>query len=414
MSNVIRDNTAPPSDKVADSRPYDSPATQWGKLDANALFLFWRDTLSYLRSGLLDAAAITTVPALNIVANTDPLAAPAMEAIGMNGHWFWGMDTANAPLSRDFVPVALKGTYTVTDGATTSGSATLTSASDGNFVAGLIGASISGAGIPNGTTILAVAGPTSLTMSANATASATGVHATIARNLTLDLEYWKHRGGLTPTVGFGVTPPNGLARVQVSGQDDEPAMGALRLRCTPSQTGNIFTIHDSSPADRLWVDKDFYVSGSNGGGSGAALVVAADSVNQRAVCWTGSDKATLYGFEMPVASGGLCRFRCISAGANSFDVGTDGSLRHLSTKLGFYGVATVTRQTVVALTDNTSGTANDTLQAITDPADSPATADALRDDLVANALPAIRNDLADLAAKVNALRTALVNLGLIQ
>ena len=58
---------------------------------------------------------------------------------------------------------------------------------------------------------------------------------------------------------------------------------------------------------------------------------------------------------------------------------------------------------IAALTDNTTGTANDTLEAIPDPADTPADADALRDDIVANALPAIRNNFADLAAKVNEL-----------
>lgn len=59
--------------------------------------------------------------------------------------------------------------------------------------------------------------------------------------------------------------------------------------------------------------------------------------------------------------------------------------------------------TVGALTDNTAGTANETLQALTDPADAPGTADALRDDLVANLIPELRNNLADLAAKINAL-----------
>lgn len=66
---------------------------------------------------------------------------------------------------------------------------------------------------------------------------------------------------------------------------------------------------------------------------------------------------------------------------------------------------------MVALTDNSGGTADNTIQAIPDPADAPLTADALRDDLVANALPAIRNDIADLTAKVNALRTALRSIG---
>ncbi|HLO41017.1 MAG TPA: hypothetical protein VK176_08340 [Phycisphaerales bacterium] len=69
--------------------------------------------------------------------------------------------------------------------------------------------------------------------------------------------------------------------------------------------------------------------------------------------------------------------------------------------------------TIASLTDNTAGTADSTLAAIPNPGDSPATADALRDDLVANALPAIRNNLADLGAKVNALITALQGAGIL-
>ena len=63
--------------------------------------------------------------------------------------------------------------------------------------------------------------------------------------------------------------------------------------------------------------------------------------------------------------------------------------------------------TVAALVDNTAGTANDTIEAIPNPTDTPATADALRDDLVAVHWPALRNNFADLAAKINAIRTAL-------
>ena len=50
---------------------------------------------------------------------------------------------------------------------------------------------------------------------------------------------------------------------------------------------------------------------------------------------------------------------------------------------------------------------DNTLEAIPDPADTPASVDALRDDIVANTLPALRNDLADLADQVNGLRSAL-------
>lgn len=54
-----------------------------------------------------------------------------------------------------------------------------------------------------------------------------------------------------------------------------------------------------------------------------------------------------------------------------------------------------------ALTDNTTGTANDTLEALTDGV------------TYANDVAAIRNNFADLAAKVNALRTALREVGIL-
>lgn len=68
--------------------------------------------------------------------------------------------------------------------------------------------------------------------------------------------------------------------------------------------------------------------------------------------------------------------------------------------------------TITALTDNSAGTANNTIQAMADPTNSPADADALRDDIVANLLPAVRNNVADLAAKINEIRTVLRAAGL--
>lgn len=84
-----------------------------------------------------------------------------------------------------------------------------------------------------------------------------------------------------------------------------------------------------------------------------------------------------------------------------------------SQKMGFFNATPVTQRTVTALTDNSGGTANDTVQALTDPADAPADADALREDLVANLIPELRNNIADLAAKINELRTSQVQLGFI-
>lgn len=82
-------------------------------------------------------------------------------------------------------------------------------------------------------------------------------------------------------------------------------------------------------------------------------------------------------------------------------------------RFSLFGATPVAQQSdIVALTDNSAGTANNTIEAMANPTDSPATADALRDDIVANLLPAIRNNFADVAAKINSIRTALRNLGL--
>lgn len=52
------------------------------------------------------------------------------------------------------------------------------------------------------------------------------------------------------------------------------------------------------------------------------------------------------------------------------------------------------------LTDSSAGTANTTIEAMPNPTDAPATADILRDDLVAVLLPTIRNNFADVAAQL--------------
>jgi predicted RecA/RadA family phage recombinase len=62
---------------------------------------------------------------------------------------------------------------------------------------------------------------------------------------------------------------------------------------------------------------------------------------------------------------------------------------------------------VADLTDNSAGTANNATQALPDPTDTPASADALRDDLVATLLPALRNNFADVTAKINAILAVL-------
>lgn len=264
-----------------------------------------------------------TVPDLNIVNNSSGSVGPELDWQGFSGRWFVGVDVANSPTSRDFVLTGLRQDYSFPDGATTSGSPTLTSASGGGFTSALVGASISGAGIPNGTTISAVGGTTSLTMSANATATATGVRVTIVTGSSQDLLYWAHRGARSPTCGIGVTPPDGTARLQVGASASEPAMGTVRIGVGASQTGKALTIHDSSPVDRLWVDKDFYLSGANASVS-AAIAIQADATNHRPLALTDNDKASVYGFSYPGAN--ALRFSYFTGAKDIFQAGSDGSL----------------------------------------------------------------------------------------
>ncbi len=63
------------------------------------------------------------------------------------------------------------------------------------------------------------------------------------------------------------------------------------------------------------------------------------------------------------------------------------------------------------ITDNSGGTPSSTIAALTDPADAPATADILRDDLVANLIPELRDAIASLAAEVNDLRAKMRTAG---
>lgn len=329
MSHFVRDNLSLPADKLdsgGGSSALANPTRKWSANDASRVLQALRDTQEYLRSGLFDAAVTHTIKDLDLAITTDPAVGPELDYAGHRGRWFTGVDVANSPTSRDFVLTGQRGTYSFSDGATTNGSPTLTSASGGSFVAAVVGATISGAGIPNGTTVLAVGGLTSLTMSANATATAGSVTVTITRNSVQDLLYWKHRGALSATLGVGVTPPDGASRLQVSPQDDEPAMGTIRLRRGPSQTGKVLAIYDSGNNDTFWVDKDFYVSGLHG--LGVAIVFQADQTNNRPWAIIDKNKAagSLYGFEYPVGGTGEVRFRYLNGSKDVFQVGTDGSL----------------------------------------------------------------------------------------
>ena len=81
-------------------------------------------------------------------------------------------------LTASLMAKAEVATRFVTDGVTTNADATVTSATAG-FTSYDVGKKISGAGIPAATTILSVTNATTIELSANATATATGVTLTI-------------------------------------------------------------------------------------------------------------------------------------------------------------------------------------------------------------------------------------------
>lgn len=83
---------------------------------------------------------------------------------------------------RTNVSKGLTGPTSVTDGATTNTSTTVTSAT-AKFGDNDLGSAISGTGIPTGSTIVAVGSATSVTISAAATATATGLTLTLGRNM---------------------------------------------------------------------------------------------------------------------------------------------------------------------------------------------------------------------------------------
>jgi len=254
----------------------------------------------------------------------DPGVGPEQAYRGYRGRWRQGIDVANSPTSRDFVMLGQDNAYYITDGATTASSTTLTSATEGAFISTMSAVPVSGTGIPSGTTAT-YASATTLTMSAAATATATGVRVLIGRPGVGDLMYVKHRGAQAPTFGIGVTPPDGSHRLQLASQNAEPAMGILKLLKGSAQTGNCLTVSDSGDVARLWIDKDFYLSGNHPIGGG--VFFKGDATNERPLAMVKSDTSVCYGFTY---SGNSIRFRYVTGGVDSWEVGTAGRFKSLA------------------------------------------------------------------------------------
>lgn len=279
---------------------------------------------------------------LNLVANQDPAVAPELDYVAYSSNWVSGVDVSNSA-GRDFVAVGLRGTYSFSDGVLIGGSATLTSVSGGGFSSDVVGAALSGPGIPAGATALSVAGATNLTMSAPATATASGVRVTVTRAAMQDLLYFRHRGGQSPTIGVAYTPPPTTHRLNVSASDAEPAMGTMQLRVGPAQTGNAVQVSDSGGARLLAVESDGVLVGRTT--AGGVVVRAGNAVDALVMQWKDSTGAISYGLQV-LAGSNDARFRYNTNDLNIWLAGSDGSFRHLTTLLGFFGANATTKPVV--------------------------------------------------------------------
>ena len=176
------------------------------------------------------------------VKTDDPTTAPELHLLGANGAFGVAIDTAATIKSRDFVPAMklLDRAATFTDGVLNS-TTTLTSAS-ANFGPEAVGRTVTGTGIPAGTTIASVTNRTTAVMSAAATATAAGVSFTVGAGTGVnDVIYVSHNGYRSATVGIGRLQPSDAYKFQVQSRASELDQGAIRVHVNPGQTGDQIT-----------------------------------------------------------------------------------------------------------------------------------------------------------------------------
>jgi microcystin-dependent protein/GTP-binding protein EngB required for normal cell division len=182
-------------------------------------------------------------------------------------------------------------------GDLTSGSASVASASIDLTTLGLIGAPVEGAGVPSGATIVAVT-TTGLTLSANATASGTGVSLRI-------LPHGRGDGSTTFTI------PDLRGRV-IAGRDNMGGTAALRLTgsysfaiSTISRSSNIVTVN-SSGNHGLSVGETVVISGvANSAFNGTFTVTAVPGETSFRFSQTAANASSTGGTGTVAVAGGV-------------------------------------------------------------------------------------------------------------
>lgn len=283
--------------------------------------------------------------------------------------WESGIDTSNNGGGTDYF-MAKASWRSMTDGATTSGSPTVTSAS-ALFGTDDVNQPITGPGIPansyigivNSATSIGLSSSSSSNVPVNATATATGVTINVGTSGTVgDVWYWSHNGGDPCTLGIGVTPPDGNHRVQMAAAGTKPAQGTLKLLMGASQTGDALTLMQSNGSTKnLFITPAGVVSGQNGQG----LTVKADATNNRSVVYQDNTGAQSWGWLHTGST--FISFRNITGGANllTFDTSGNAQLGKSGAGIGFFGAAAATKQSITgALSTVTDAAAKAVLTSI--------------------------------------------------
>lgn len=134
---------------------------------------------------------------------------------------------------------------TVSDGATTSGSTTVTSAT-ANFTAADVGKSIAGTGLPTGAAIESVTNATTVVITSDATASGSGITFVIGSNQNVDLD------DITDTLPAGVSYVSGSAEFGGASIADPVTVGSTLIFIgpftIPSQASRTLTYEVAYPA----------------------------------------------------------------------------------------------------------------------------------------------------------------------
>lgn len=124
-----------------------------------------------------------------------------------------------------------------------------------------------------------------------------------------------------PTLGVGVTPPDINYMLQVSPADARPAMGGLRIRVGPSQTGHAMFVQNSAGGHLFALDS----AGRMIAGNNTAVTVARDAAGDGDLLTIGNKVDGRY-YKWRLAGGGDLYLSYATGGNDAFRVAQSGAL----------------------------------------------------------------------------------------